>query len=707
MFKQYILFIMLATDKKKDIIMNEKQNIALNLMNSGKNVFVTGSAGTGKCLAFNTKVIMYSGETKYIQDIKKGEMVMGDDSTPRTVLSTTSGRDTMYKVSNISDSFKDNYTVNESHILTFCTTSFVYFNAFCGKYYLEYPDHYGIIKTRKFNSYYELRLFRNKKVPKIIDIPILMYNEYNSMYLRGFYAYIDFESRYIDKDPYTVGFCSIEEIPDNYIYNTMKIRIEVLAGILDSGRIYKKNFYFLIKSLGFSIKNNKIEGSIYSIVIPTKTENGHKLHCRSTNHDSVFDISIEKQGVGDYYGFVLDGNHRFILGNFIVTHNTEVIKKYIENNIRTKIIGVTSTTGISALLFGGSTIHSYLGLSLGNGSVDYLVNKIKRDKKLRKKWTYLETLVVDEVSMLNPDLFSKIDSVAKIIRINSNPFGGIQLILSGDFCQLPCVGCDDFCFETDSWKNSMKNIIYLTDIVRQKNKDFQKCLNDIRIGKVSYETKEILNKRIGVELKNEYGIKPTNLYTTNSMVDADNEKELDKLADNDPDFYEYERTVKKFSFDSRENYIVDKFVKMSIVPEKLILCVEAQVMLLYNIGNGLVNGSRGVVIGFKNDIPIVKFLNGAEEIISYQIWEVQDPENCKRLGEVSQIPLKLAYALTVHKSQGCSLDYARIDLTNCFTYGQSYVALSRVKNIEGLSLLGIDYDKIKANQKAVEFYKEL
>ena len=129
-------------------------------------------------------------------------------------------------------------------------------------------------------------------------------------------------------------------------------------------------------------------------------------------------------------------------------------------------------------------------------------------------------------------------------------------------------------------------------------------------------------------------------------------------------------------------------------------------MLLWNLDTdgGLVNGSRGVVTSFVGDIPMVKFLNGRELLIDYNVWESEEQD--KKILRVVQLPLKLAYALTIHKSQGCSLDYAEIDLSNTFAEGQAYVALSRVKNLEGLSIIGIDFDKIRANEKAVEFYKQ-
>ena len=216
----------------------------------------------------------------------------------------------------------------------------------------------------------------------------------------------------------------------------------------------------------------------------------------------------------------------------------------------------------------------------------------------------------------------------------------------------------------------------------------------------------MLNTRVGVELKNNFGIKPTKLFPTNSSVDFINNKELDALALNDTEFYEYNIETIVYPGIKNKLYAIEKYKKSCNAPETLQLCIGAQVMLLWNMDAeaGLVNGSRGVITQFIGDIPMVKFLNGRELLVEYHDWEHE--ENGQKILRVIQIPLKLAYALTIHKSQGCSLDYAEIDLSNTFAKGQSYVALSRVKNIEGLSIIDIDFDKIVADEKAVQFYEK-
>lgn len=383
------------------------------------------------------------------------------------------------------------------------------------------------------------------------------------------------------------------------------------------------------------------------------------------------------------------------------------IKAFVDTCGDTRKIAITSTTGASALIIGGTTLHSYLGIGLGHGTVETLSNKIFESKWYRKRWTDLDCLVIDEVSMLNPDLFDKLENIARIIRGTSHPFGGIQLVLSGDFLQIPVVGSQKFCFEAKTWNDCIIETVYLTKIIRQSDVVFQECLSNIRIGNITDSVVEILNSRVGKELTNNLGIKPTMLFSKNVDVDRMNDLELDKLAADGREFNEYKMDISVYTKPGDVHYTLEKFRKNCTAPELLQLCVGAQVMLLKNLDleAGLANGSRGVVTGFVEDIPMVTFLNGCERLIDYHVWLVE--ENGVEILRAQQIPLKVAYAITIHKSQGCSLDCALVDISECFEYGQAYVALSRVKTLEGLSLVGVDYSYIKAHPKAIEFYKNL
>lgn len=389
------------------------------------------------------------------------------------------------------------------------------------------------------------------------------------------------------------------------------------------------------------------------------------------------------------------------------TGKTSIIKYFVKNYSKYRNISITSTTGTSALLIKGVTLHSFLGIGLGNSSVQQMVEKICGYHWLRKRWLKLECLIIDEISMLDPVLFDKLEEVARVVRDNNIVFGGIQLILSGDFCQLPCVGTDKFCFEAKTWNKVIDETIYLTEIIRQHNTDFQNVLNNVRIGNITENVKEILQSRVGKKLTNDFGIKPTKLYCTNRDVDRINNEELDKLAEDDREFFVYNMKVKFYGNISNKNEEFRKFKKYCIAAENLELCVGAQVMLIKNLEmkSGLANGSRGVITEFIGERPSVKFLNGESRVIDFHVWDIV--KNGKKILCAKQIPLKVAYAISIHKSQGTSLDLVEMDLSDVFEYGQAYVALSRAINLSGLSIINIDYDRIQAHPKAIEFYNSI
>jgi len=408
----------------------------------------------------------------------------------------------------------------------------------------------------------------------------------------------------------------------------------------------------------------------------------------------------------DAYKIMASGKSIFITGPAGVGKSA-VIKMFTKVMAKTRNIAICSTTGTSALLIGGVTLHSYTGIGLGKGSVEAITSLIFKRSYLKKRWCELETLVVDEISMLSPQLFDKLEEIARIVRHDERPFGGIQLILTGDFLQLPCIDSNTFCFTSKAWEKCIKDTVYLNEILRQDDPVFQNCLNHVRLGEVPLDVRDVLESRVGVELKNDYGIKPTQLYPKNYEVDCVNDMELDKLAESGCQFFEYEMETTVYPGVKNKAATRDKFMKYCTAPQVLQLCVGAQVMLLTNLDMEakLANGSRGVIVSFMDDLPVVRFLHGEERIINYHIWEVEE-KDVKTMKAV-QIPLKLAYAISIHKSQGCSLDYAMIDLSDIFVEGQAYVALSRVKSLEGLSIIALDIDKIMAHSEAIEYYRNL
>ena len=247
---------------------------------------------------------------------------------------------------------------------------------------------------------------------------------------------------------------------------------------------------------------------------------------------------------------MIDGKNIFLTGpsgtgkSFLINYFKDLVKKH-------KNIAITSTTGISALLIGGTTLHSFLGIGLGSSTVEEMIKNVESKDYLRKKLLMLDILVIDEVSMLSPELLTKIEKMLRIVRsgkklsyINNNTtkkepaFGGVQIVATGDLLQLPVINSEKFCFECDAWKDTIQEVIELKDIIRQNDLEFQEVLNDIRFGIVSDKVKKLLEERKNVELECKLGIKPTRIHTTNSAVNSINEKELDKLANEDIEFYQ-------------------------------------------------------------------------------------------------------------------------------------------------------------------------
>ena len=404
------------------------------------------------------------------------------------------------------------------------------------------------------------------------------------------------------------------------------------------------------------------------------------------------------------------GKNVFITGS-AGTGKTTLIQFYKEfcNQKRVKI-ALTSTTGISALLINGTTIHSFAGIKTGNVSITQVLN----NKFAVKNWKEVEVLVIDEISMLKPEIFELLNNIAKAVRQNERPFGNIQIIGTGDFAQLPPVYIEDetkFCFESPIWNEIFpkKSIIQLKQIMRQSDNEFKKCLQEIRENNPSEETIALLNTRIRAP-KIINGIIPTKLYATKSDVNDINNREIQKLIDQGNEIRIYDSSI-TFSMnnisEAQKKLLIDRIDKSCPALDNLILPIGAQVMVIFNISleREIVNGSRGVLIDFIEDFPKIRLLNGLEIVITRQGWKYKE-YNSKINVIKSQIPLIPAYALTIHKSQGATLDTAIIDVgSKIFEHGQLYTALSRVKSIENLYLINFDETKIICNEKVKEFYK--
>lgn len=385
------------------------------------------------------------------------------------------------------------------------------------------------------------------------------------------------------------------------------------------------------------------------------------------------------------------------------TGKTTLISFIVSN--MTGDIGVTAMTGAAAVLINGKTLHSFLGIGLGKECKEILASKIQRSSKLLKRWSGLKILIIDEVSMLSKELFDKLDYIAQQIRSDDSAFGGIQIVCCGDFLQLPVIK-GEFCFLSDKWEKCNFKVMHLTKIIRQNDEEFQKCLNSARFGKLSeQELKYILG---GYENHTQdVDIKPTKILCKNVDVDNVNLQELLKLKSEILE-YEFEISYNLDVYDSTyHKHLFEDVTKICNAQPVLKLSVGAQVMHLVNKDDKIVNGSRGVVIRFEDDLPVVKFKNGLTQTIGFHAYEITEiyERKTRVIATVYQVPLKLAYAVTVHKSQGLTIDCAMVDLSGVFEYGQAYVALSRVKDVKGLQVFNATTKAFKAHPQALKFYQ--
>lgn len=370
----------------------------------------------------------------------------------------------------------------------------------------------------------------------------------------------------------------------------------------------------------------------------------------------------------------------------------EFIKRAKKQN---KTVAVTATTGLAATHLGGNTIHAWSGI----GVYDELPKQFWRDLPKGRRDTILGTdvLIIDEISMLHDYRLDLVDEVTRTVRGNDEPFGGLQVILCGDFFQLPPVNRQDsreggFVVHSNAWDRLDPAILYLTEQYRQDDDNFLEILTAIRDGDVRRRHAEALLSRIGAELPGNSEV--TELHTVNVDVDRINEQALAKLGGAEAT-YTMQTT-------GSQNY-VDQLKRSCLAPEELVLKKGALVMCIKNSPDKkYVNGSLGIVQDFDEDThyPIVELRNGRTVLISPETWELRD--GTKKRAGISQLPLRLAWAITVHKSQGMTLDAARIDLRKAFVEGMGYVALSRVKRLDALSLIGINRMALQVSRDALE-----
>jgi hypothetical protein len=345
---------------------------------------------------------------------------------------------------------------------------------------------------------------------------------------------------------------------------------------------------------------------------------------------------------------------------------------------------IVAPTGIAASHLKGQTIHSFFALGIrdtvvDNGYVEFLLEK----SYLKSRFAKLKVLIIDEVSMVPPEIFASMDKVLRAFKNSPEPFGGVQVVISGDFFQLPPVSKvfkeKRFAWQSPVWKNLGLKSCYLEEKFRQDDNQLIQILDDIRLGEVSSASRQLLESRFHKELDGNFI--PTKLYTHNVDVDRINLEELNKLKGKSKTFkYTSKGTVKN----------IEKIFKTSLVLEEITLKKDAVVLFIKNNPEkNYINGTTGVVIGFEGDIPVVKTSTGEKIRVVSEDWTIENDKG-ETVATLSQIPLRLAWAITIHKSQGMTLDSAEIDLSKTFEVGQGYVALSRIKSIEGLRLMGLN-----------------
>ncbi|XP_049708547.1 ATP-dependent DNA helicase PIF1 isoform X1 [Elephas maximus indicus] len=362
----------------------------------------------------------------------------------------------------------------------------------------------------------------------------------------------------------------------------------------------------------------------------------------------------------------------------------------------------TASTGVAACHIGGTTLHAFAGIGSGKAPLAQCVALAQRPG-VRQGWLNCQRLVIDEISMVEADLFDKLEAVARAVRQQNEPFGGIQLIICGDFLQLPPVTKGSqppqFCFQAKSWRKCIPVILELTEVWRQADQAFISLLQAVRLGRCSDEVTRQLQATAAHKVGRD-GIVATRLCTHQDEVALTNERWLQELPGEVHSF-------EAMDSDPEQARTLDAQCPASRV---LQLKLGAQVMLVKNlaVSRGLVNGARGVVVGFEAEgrgLPQVRFLCGITEVIRADRWTVQATGG--QLLSRQQLPLQLAWAISIHKSQGMSLDCVEISLGRVFASGQAYVALSRARSLQGLRVLDFDPMVVCCDPRVLRFYATL
>lgn len=515
--------------------------------------------------------------------------------------------------------------------------------------------------------------------------------------------------------------------------------------------------------------------------VPMQNDTKHSPIILSAEQQCVIDLIVEKQKNVFFTGAAGTGKSLLL---------RQIIKE-LNENYKTGQVAVTASTGIAACNIGGTTLHSFCGIGLGQEHPDILLKKIVKNSQALKRWKTVKVLIVDETSMIDGNLFDKLEYIARQLKVKHCPFGGIQVILSGDFFQLPPVfkqktrNC--LAFQAKSWKSVIEVTVELKQVFRQKDDHFSQMLGSIHKGIVTDRIEKEF-KALSRPLVVPEGITPTEIFPHRYAVDKANTVRMNKLLGPAVTFI----SVDTYDSDFSERY---KVLKYLMCPETISFKIGAQVMLIKNMDETLVNGSLGKVIGFishstlnvmtqlpskyadkvlagtisveegvefyleeeeslkrklendgifenftecdeledttsigwtdkklliesllkKQDAngkkwPYVRFIlpDGKTRnlLVQAEKWNIENQQGKVEASRV-QVPLILAWALSVHKCQGQTMHWVKVDLRKVFEHGQSYVALSRAVNMNGLQVIGFDKSKVTVHSDVVEYYRNL